>query len=98
MYVVSIGTTLVVKRVDFDSINQSLTLISANPACPPPIISPDGSFNYSPGITGAKGDGNCYDDYWNIGIQDRDGKAECHCFYPTYINRPATTRLPCAKN
>jgi phage repressor protein C with HTH and peptisase S24 domain len=35
MYVVSIGTTPVVKRVDFDGMNQSLTLISANPAYPP---------------------------------------------------------------
>ena len=35
IYVVSIGNTLVVKRVDFDSMNQALTLISANPAYPP---------------------------------------------------------------
>jgi phage repressor protein C with HTH and peptisase S24 domain len=35
IYVVSIGNALVVKRVDFDGVNQSLTLISANPAYPP---------------------------------------------------------------
>jgi SOS-response transcriptional repressor LexA len=35
IYVVSIGNTLVVKRVDFDGMNQSLPLISANPAYPP---------------------------------------------------------------
>jgi phage repressor protein C with HTH and peptisase S24 domain len=35
IYVVSIGNTLVVKRVDFDGVNQALTLISANPAYPP---------------------------------------------------------------
>jgi SOS-response transcriptional repressor LexA len=36
IYVVSIGNTLVVKRVDFDTPNQTLILISANPAYPPP--------------------------------------------------------------
>ena len=35
IYVVSIGNSLVVKRVDFDGMNQALTLISANPAYPP---------------------------------------------------------------
>jgi len=35
IYVVSIGNTLVVKRVDFDASNQSLTLISANLAYEP---------------------------------------------------------------
>jgi phage repressor protein C with HTH and peptisase S24 domain len=35
IYVVSIGNALVVKRVDFDSLSQSITLISANPAYPP---------------------------------------------------------------
>jgi SOS-response transcriptional repressor LexA len=35
IYVVSIGNTLVVKRVDFDGMNQPLPLISANPAYPP---------------------------------------------------------------
>jgi SOS-response transcriptional repressor LexA len=35
IYVVPIGNTLVVKRVDFDGVNQALTLISANPAYPP---------------------------------------------------------------
>ena len=32
IYVVSIGNSLVVKRVDFDLTNQTITLISANPA------------------------------------------------------------------
>jgi SOS-response transcriptional repressor LexA len=35
IYVVSVGNSLVVKRVDFDGISQSITLISANPAYPP---------------------------------------------------------------
>jgi SOS-response transcriptional repressor LexA len=35
IYVVSIGNALVVKRVDFDNLSQSITLISANPAYPP---------------------------------------------------------------
>ena len=35
IYVVSIGTTLVVKRVDFDLANNTIVLISANPACEP---------------------------------------------------------------
>jgi SOS-response transcriptional repressor LexA len=35
IYVISIGNTLVVKRVDFDILNQNVTLISANPAYPP---------------------------------------------------------------
>jgi SOS-response transcriptional repressor LexA len=35
IYVVSIGNTLVVKRVDFDEPNQAITLISANPAYSP---------------------------------------------------------------
>ena len=35
IYVVSVGNTLVVKRVDFDTSSQSLTLISANPAYEP---------------------------------------------------------------
>jgi SOS-response transcriptional repressor LexA len=35
IYVVSIGNTLVAKRVDFDGVNQALTRISANPAYPP---------------------------------------------------------------
>jgi SOS-response transcriptional repressor LexA len=35
IYVVSVGNSLVVKRVDFDDSNRSLTLISANPAYPP---------------------------------------------------------------
>jgi phage repressor protein C with HTH and peptisase S24 domain len=35
IYVVSIGNSLIVKRVDFDSVNQALTLISANAAYPP---------------------------------------------------------------
>jgi phage repressor protein C with HTH and peptisase S24 domain len=34
IYVVSIGNSLVVEWVDFDGINQALTLISANPAYP----------------------------------------------------------------
>jgi phage repressor protein C with HTH and peptisase S24 domain len=33
--VVSIGNTLVVKRVDFDTPNQTVILLSANPAYPP---------------------------------------------------------------
>jgi SOS-response transcriptional repressor LexA len=39
IYVVSIGNSLAVKRVNFDGINQSLTLISANPAYPPRYFS-----------------------------------------------------------
>jgi phage repressor protein C with HTH and peptisase S24 domain len=35
IYVVSIGNSLVVKRVDFDLPNQTITLISANPAYEP---------------------------------------------------------------
>jgi phage repressor protein C with HTH and peptisase S24 domain len=35
IFVVSIGNTLVVKRVDFDPLNQTVILISANPAYPP---------------------------------------------------------------
>jgi phage repressor protein C with HTH and peptisase S24 domain len=35
IYVVSIGNTLVVKRVDFDLSNKTITLISANPAYDP---------------------------------------------------------------
>jgi len=35
IYVVSVGNSLVVKRVDFDTSSQSLTLISANPAYEP---------------------------------------------------------------
>jgi phage repressor protein C with HTH and peptisase S24 domain len=35
IYVVSIGNSLVVKRVDVNGTNQALTLISANPAHPP---------------------------------------------------------------
>jgi SOS-response transcriptional repressor LexA len=35
IFVVSIGNTLVVKRVGFDTLNQTVILISANPAYPP---------------------------------------------------------------
>jgi len=35
IYVVSVGNTLLVKRVDFDTSNQSIILISANPAYEP---------------------------------------------------------------
>jgi phage repressor protein C with HTH and peptisase S24 domain len=35
VYVVSVGNTLVVKRVDFDIQNRAVILISANPASPP---------------------------------------------------------------
>ena len=35
IYVVSVGSTLVVKRVDFDPSNQAIILISANPAYEP---------------------------------------------------------------
>jgi SOS-response transcriptional repressor LexA len=35
IYVASIGNTLVVKRVDFDTHNRTIVLISANPAYPP---------------------------------------------------------------
>jgi SOS-response transcriptional repressor LexA len=35
IFVVSIGNALVVKRVDFDTLNQTVILISANPAYPP---------------------------------------------------------------
>jgi len=35
LYVVSVGSTLVVKRVDFDLSNKSIVLISANPAYEP---------------------------------------------------------------
>jgi SOS-response transcriptional repressor LexA len=35
IYVVSVGNTLVVKRVDFDIPNRTVILISANPAYPP---------------------------------------------------------------
>jgi phage repressor protein C with HTH and peptisase S24 domain len=35
IYVVSIGNTLVVKRVDFDTSSQTIILISANPAYEP---------------------------------------------------------------
>jgi SOS-response transcriptional repressor LexA len=39
IYVISIGNTLVVKRVDFDTLNQAITLISANAAYPPRFFS-----------------------------------------------------------
>ncbi|MDL2229526.1 transcriptional regulator [Treponema sp. OttesenSCG-928-L16] len=35
IYVVSVGNTLLVKRIDFDPVNQTLELISANPAYAP---------------------------------------------------------------
>jgi phage repressor protein C with HTH and peptisase S24 domain len=35
IYVLSVGSTLVVKRVDFDTSNQAIVLISANPAYEP---------------------------------------------------------------
>jgi phage repressor protein C with HTH and peptisase S24 domain len=35
IYVVSVGNTLLVKRVDFDHSNKTITLISANPAYEP---------------------------------------------------------------
>jgi len=35
IYVVSVGNTLLVKRVDFDSANKTIKLISANPAYEP---------------------------------------------------------------
>jgi phage repressor protein C with HTH and peptisase S24 domain len=35
IYVVSVGNTLLVKRLDFDALNQTVILISANPAYPP---------------------------------------------------------------
>jgi len=35
IYVVSVGNTLLVKRVDFDHANKSIELISANPAYEP---------------------------------------------------------------
>jgi SOS-response transcriptional repressor LexA len=39
IYVVSIGNTLVVKRVDFDTTNRTIVLISANPAYEPRYFS-----------------------------------------------------------
>jgi phage repressor protein C with HTH and peptisase S24 domain len=39
IYVLSIGTTLLIKRVEFDPFHQSIILISANPAYPPREIS-----------------------------------------------------------
>jgi hypothetical protein len=36
----------------------------------------------------SNGGGNRYENFWNVGIKDMDGNAECHCFYPTYINKP----------
>jgi SOS-response transcriptional repressor LexA len=39
VYVVSVGNTLLVKRIAFDEINRSITLISANAAYPPRMIS-----------------------------------------------------------
>jgi phage repressor protein C with HTH and peptisase S24 domain len=38
VYVVSVGDTLLVKRVNFDETSQSITLISANPSYPPKVI------------------------------------------------------------
>jgi SOS-response transcriptional repressor LexA len=35
IFVISVGNTLVVKRVDFDPLNQAVILLSANPAYPP---------------------------------------------------------------
>jgi phage repressor protein C with HTH and peptisase S24 domain len=35
LYVVSVGNTLLVKRVDFDPANKTIELISANPAYDP---------------------------------------------------------------
>ena len=35
IYVVSVGNSLVVKRVDFDTVNHTIVLISANPAYKP---------------------------------------------------------------
>jgi phage repressor protein C with HTH and peptisase S24 domain len=41
IYVVSVGNTLVVKRVDRDPANQTIILISANPAYEPRRFSGD---------------------------------------------------------
>jgi repressor LexA len=41
IYVVSVGNTLMVKRVDFDTLNQTVILISANPAYEPRRFSGD---------------------------------------------------------
>jgi SOS-response transcriptional repressor LexA len=41
IYVVSVGNTLLVKRVDFDNANQTITLISANAAYAPRHYSGD---------------------------------------------------------
>jgi SOS-response transcriptional repressor LexA len=38
VYVVSVGETLLVKRVDFDEVKKAITLISANPSYPPRVI------------------------------------------------------------
>jgi SOS-response transcriptional repressor LexA len=38
VYVVSVGDTLLVKRVDFDEVNKAITLISANPSYLPRFI------------------------------------------------------------
>jgi phage repressor protein C with HTH and peptisase S24 domain len=38
VYVVSVGDTLLVKRVDFDEVEKTITLISANPSYAPRII------------------------------------------------------------
>jgi SOS-response transcriptional repressor LexA len=39
VYVVSVGDTLLVKRISFDETSQSITLISANPSYSPKVIS-----------------------------------------------------------
>jgi len=38
IYVVSVAGSLLVKRVDFDDINSTITLISANPCYPPRVL------------------------------------------------------------
>ena len=39
VYVVSVGESLLVKRVDFDEADSTITLISANPYYPPRVLS-----------------------------------------------------------
>jgi phage repressor protein C with HTH and peptisase S24 domain len=38
VYVVSVGDTILVKRIDFDKVKKAVTLISANPSYPPRVI------------------------------------------------------------
>jgi hypothetical protein len=62
IYVVSVGSAFLVKRVEFKGIHKTVILISANTACPPREISGDGleSFRIKGRVTA------CPRRYWKI--------------------------------